>query len=626
VRIVKTDIGASPNRISRPSYLAADNRSYDSVIFQQSKKLLDFDLNMMQRILQEARAFMARQTWPTSGFLRAAAVTYGTPTNALNLADAALTIGGHLVRMANPANASSANIVQLTAAPSSGGARYDLLWVEVWFEEIRPNQVSEAGKSDAVYTFGGAGSGSYAAANPLIRPDGTNNELQDVTFGGETTRRIQVRWRIRVTEHAAGATPNTTYQKGLTNTAGTVANPDVLAQGGAAGPVAGKTFLRADQVAGFDFPDAGLYVAGAGSAADAGALNTVDGRVYGCPAIWLQRPQGAANVSGAQATDISDVVVSQAGGDSTVSGQLFVGTAQANAWHLIGGVSGNPGAIVAQAKTDQGDANVDLRLLGKGTGVVRVSRLLAEQDGTAAEVGIGWQSDRNTGLARLGADRVGVYAGGVLLADVQTAGVDVAGRLTATGNVGAGTVAPAYGLHAFGGGLRVQALADAPQPAVTPNATGSTAYTYYVVAVDRNGRRSLPSPARTIANGAATPNNTVSWAAVPGAATYDVLKGTTATRLGSTPTLSLNDTNQATSAYTAPVRNESADAVLDGATDFGSYLDVPLIAPPASPPATRVRVYAKADGQVYKKDSAGIESSVGGGGDESVIMSFGRAF
>ena len=87
---------------------------------------------------------------------------------------------------------------------------------------------------------------------------------------------------------------------------------------------------------------------------------------------------------------------------------------------------------------------------------------------------------------------------------------------------------------------------------------GTTAYTYYIVARNANGA-TVPSPAGTTATGnavlSATNYNALSWAAVLNAVSYDVLKGTTATLLANVTTTSLNDTGQATGAYTPNTAN-----------------------------------------------------------------------
>jgi len=63
-------------------------------------------------------------------------------------------------------------------------------------------------------------------------------------------------------------------------------------------------------------------------------------------------------------------------------------------------------------------------------------------------------------------------------------------------------------------------------PTVVQNATGAgAAITYNIVPVNEAGVDGAPSPsAITGANNAATPNNTISWVAIPGASAYRVLK------------------------------------------------------------------------------------------------------
>ncbi len=132
------------------------------------------------------------------------------------------------------------------------------------------------------------------------------------------------------------------------------------------------------------------------------------------------------------------------------------------------------------------------------------------------------------------------------------------------GRVGINTTAPTASYHTLGGGLRVQALATPAAPTVTPNTTGTTSYSYFIVANDVSGNKNLASAAGTTTTGAATPNNTITWSAVPGAVSYDVLKGTTSTLLLNTTATIATDTNQITSAYSAPARNTTADANIDG--------------------------------------------------------------
>lgn len=57
----------------------------------------------------------------------------------------------------------------------------------------------------------------------------------------------------------------------------------------------------------------------------------------------------------------------------------------------------------------------------------------------------------------------------------------------------------------------------------------------------------------------------------------------------------------------------TVDAPSSSPFDVGDYADFDEVAAPATPDAGIIRVYAKTDGNLYKKDSAGVESQVGSG-------------
>jgi hypothetical protein len=111
-------------------------------------------------------------------------------------------------------------------------------------------------------------------------------------------------------------------------------------------------------------------------------------------------------------------------------------------------------------------------------------------------------------------------------------------------------------------------------PTVTPAGTaGTKTYYYQVVARNANGRTAgyAGTPPGSGVGSTATGNatltttnyNAVSWAAVAGAASYDVLKwsGTAWVLLANVAGTSLNDTGQATSAYTVPTANTATTAI-----------------------------------------------------------------
>jgi hypothetical protein len=143
------------------------------------------------------------------------------------------------------------------------------------------------------------------------------------------------------------------------------------------------------------------------------------------------------------------------------------------------------------------------------------------------------------------------------------------------------------------------AKADATYSEGTTGATGTmttttqgvtdtrTAYDYFVVAEDRNGFKTAVSASGGVTDGNpaldANNYNAISWAAIEGAVKYHIIKNDTATLLGTTVETSLNDTGQATAAFAAPTRNETADVVIGGLFKSeggrirqGSYTNLPL--------------------------------------------------
>ena len=111
-------------------------------------------------------------------------------------------------------------------------------------------------------------------------------------------------------------------------------------------------------------------------------------------------------------------------------------------------------------------------------------------------------------------------------------------------------------------------LAAPGAPTVTPQgAAGAAAYSYYVVARDANGKRTPVSPVGATATGNAVLSganfNRITWAAVPGAVWYDVLKGNTNTFLATVTATTYDDTGAATGPYTPPAAgvNETGGAL-----------------------------------------------------------------
>jgi hypothetical protein len=132
--------------------------------------------------------------------------------------------------------------------------------------------------------------GNVLAPAPVNLPD----DIQDPIVGAETSKRVQVQYRIRTTGQAEAV--NFKTENGFSN-------PNVLAQGTQVAPVATYVFVPANGIAvsgpssapAYGKYDAGLWVAGDGSQAAATALGTVDGFAYAIPIGFVFRRNDAYN-------------------------------------------------------------------------------------------------------------------------------------------------------------------------------------------------------------------------------------------------------------------------------------------------------------------------------------------
>lgn len=114
-------------------------------------------------------------------------------------------------------------------------------------------------------------------------------------------------------------------------------------------------------------------------------------------------------------------------------------------------------------------------------------------------------------------------------------------------------------------------LSTPSAPVVIPNGVGgSTTYTYFVVAEDARGYKTLASTGGATTTGNATLSvsnfNRISWTKVNGAVKYHILKGTTSVKLSEVlaPLVTVDDIGQSTSAFTPAVRNETLDLTIAG--------------------------------------------------------------
>lgn len=305
-------MGASPLRTSRVEYISSGNTSFDSVVFQQGKSLLDFDLNVLQDVLKSTIEQLARSVFSGSGFLASPTISITSNSGACNFSmePATLNLFGKIVNISGP----SGGTISL---PNITTANNAMVWLEMWYQEIAPDGTQEKindssvveNKSSRIIQYGGI---------PNKSSDVIFNNLKDVNFGAETTRRVQFRWNIRADSVSSGegfsanrlhtGTPVTTIfaKAGRTpdDTSSSSTYPTVPGITPSANfyflssslylATSGTTYLEMlknsfEEFKNFDKNTPKIYIAGRGSSADASELNTVDGRVYAIPLGYLTK-------------------------------------------------------------------------------------------------------------------------------------------------------------------------------------------------------------------------------------------------------------------------------------------------------------------------------------------------
>jgi len=224
------------------------------------------------------------------------AATAQNISNAIN--DSGNSFTGICTATIDPSNT---DLVNLRAADPFAGAAGNALTLTITL-----------GTAGAIQVNGGAGpttfsGGSDTANKPtqatLYRhgnvdaPAGVNltDNIEDPIVGTESTKRVQIQYRLRVTGQSEAVNFKTEYSG--------FSNSNILAQGAQASPVATYPFIPADNstvssnsdATAYETVDPGLWVAGDGSSTAATALGTVDGYVYAIPLCFVLRRNDAYN-------------------------------------------------------------------------------------------------------------------------------------------------------------------------------------------------------------------------------------------------------------------------------------------------------------------------------------------
>lgn len=274
-------------------YITDRDRQFAAVIHQSNKPILDSELNLISLLDLEARAETVRSALP-SGWLmnesdpRADIFTnpawsnlffFGRQTTGETRNLQWAVVNGWLIPVAGtrtgapplaPNDAVTWNRIELNPpSTSTGGNRAEFIFLEVWLQRLDVDPAPPGigpGKPQRgfIYRFGNVEGGFSFLPDELVDPD--------INF--ETTKRVQIQYRLRVVPDINLAQ----YPEGFDPTL-------VFAQGALSVPSSIPfTNMRSE------LGDPGLWRAGTG---DPTVTGTVDGYVYAIPMFGAFRRNGA---------------------------------------------------------------------------------------------------------------------------------------------------------------------------------------------------------------------------------------------------------------------------------------------------------------------------------------------
>lgn len=268
------------------AYLDVDGRNFETTVYQASKPVLDSELNQIQDIDQaRTRSLfqLAQSGWLCKDILETSSHSEGifitsAVANQLKLPPLKAILNGWPIIVDNTGGTTN-NVVSLGAPPAGAGARQtDLVILEVW-RRLLSASPSTVGKSQTARIWRN-GNVKIDAADDLTL--NYVDDILDANVGAETTKRVQVQYRLRV---VTGIDLDA-YPSGIED-------PLVVAFSvptNAATPDGAATAFNytLQSSAG----DAGLWLAGDGNPAN--TIGSVDGYMYALPVCAVFRRNAAA--------------------------------------------------------------------------------------------------------------------------------------------------------------------------------------------------------------------------------------------------------------------------------------------------------------------------------------------
>jgi hypothetical protein len=268
-------------------YLDPEGRSWETTVYQASKPVLDKELNFAQDVEQAALRTIGRKTYPSGwlsdNFLNSSVsdlVDTSSPTaNILKTPLLWAAVNGWVLQVTNTNSNTGTNRISLGASPTGVGAkRTDFVILEVW-RRLIPAAPTTTGKSPGGLIWRD-GNVKIASADDLTL--NYADDIKDGAVGAETTKRVQIQYRLRV----VNGVDLFTYTFGLDD-------PSLVARSvpaSAAAPDGTATIYTYTNQS--SSGDPGLWRAGNGDPAN--TLGTVDGYMYAIPLCAVFRRNTSA--------------------------------------------------------------------------------------------------------------------------------------------------------------------------------------------------------------------------------------------------------------------------------------------------------------------------------------------
>ena len=269
-------------------YNLPEGRAWETVVFEAGKPVLDRELNLSQDVdggaAQESLRRVIPSGWLADDFLTSSSPVDGVFTasalaNTIEINNGLLAhVNGWLVKVQH-SYATGTNQLDLGAGPAGVGAqRTDIVVLEVWRKLI-----SASPDTDGKSTLGRIWQEGNVATDPAN--DAVLNyadDLLDANVGSETTKRVQIQYRLRVvTGVDLAAFP---YGLDDPSVVAYTVPPNAATPNGAA-----TAYTYANQSTS---GDPGLWIAGDGNPAN--GLGTVDGYMYAIPVVAVFRRNTSA--------------------------------------------------------------------------------------------------------------------------------------------------------------------------------------------------------------------------------------------------------------------------------------------------------------------------------------------